>query len=103
MIQRKYSYKDLDGNHWPDADKGDNLFYAIDFTKWLTNEADTLDSVAWTLPDGITSSEEFIAGNEGHVKLSTPRVGNFKIICTMMSDDNGQIQENIIPMILKVY
>lgn len=104
MIKRKYIYTDIDGNHWPDAEMGDDLYYAIDFSCWLTNEADTIIAVRWTIPAGAHSSDEFLVGTEATVKISVDKPGSYKIIGTIDStDSNNVIQTNSVPMILKVF
>ena len=103
MIPKKYNYVEIDGNHWPDADKGDNLFYSLDFSCWLNGEEDSFVSAEWTLPDGVTSDESFIGVDEAVIKIHTPSIGSYKVICTLTSNDRGREQTNVIPMVLKVY
>jgi hypothetical protein len=103
MFIRKFNYNDIDGNHWPDADVGDELYYAIDFSCWLNNEADTIDSVVWAIPEGIEATDEYIDGTEAVIKLKTSGYGSFKVLCKMTSIDNGKAQTNAVPMVLKVF
>ena len=100
---KKYSYKDVDGVHFPDANTGDDLYYAVDVSAWLVTEADTLTSVQWSYPSSVTSSENFINGSEATIKLSTNKVGTFRITCKITSVENGKTQINSVPMMLRVY
>ena len=97
------SYTSSEGNHWPDANAGDDLYYSIDFSTWLTAEGDTLSSVSWTLPDEITSSDEFVDSNKAYIKLLTATAGKHTIKCTLQSTDAGKTQTNVVPIILEVY
>lgn len=103
MIQRKYSYTGIDGNHWPDAESGDDLYYSIDFSCWLTAELDSLVSVSWAISAGITSSNDFVVDTEASIKIFSPTPGSFRAVCTIVSQDNGVEQSNTVPMILKVF
>lgn len=40
-----------DGMNWKYKDSGAKLDYKLDFSAWL--DADTISSVAWTIPSGI--------------------------------------------------
>lgn len=100
---KKYSYEAVDGTHFPDANIGDDLYYAIDISPWLTEEADTLTSVTWSYPKGLTSSDNFLVGMEATIKVATNTVGSFRLTCKIESTENGKTQTNAIPMMLRVY
>ena len=100
---KKYSYKDVDGFHFPDANTGDDLFYAVDVSNWLVTEADTLSTVQWSYPSGVTSSENYLNGSEATIKIATNKVGTYKINCKITSIENGKTQVNTVPMMLRVY
>jgi hypothetical protein len=105
MIPKKFNYTTVDGNHWPDADKGDNLFYSIDISCFLEEEKDILVNVTWEVPDGLftESADQFVESNLATIKLHSPSHGSFVIKCTIDTVDNGRQQTNVIPMILTVY
>jgi hypothetical protein len=103
MIPKKYHYLDVDGNHFPDADEGDELIYTIDFSCWLTQERDDFVSAAWEVSSGAVLIEQFVEGTRALVKVSTPTVGTFKLVCTLNSTEAGKTQINKVPMMLKVY
>ena len=50
------------------------LTYTIDWTAWLSG-ADTLDTVVWTVPSGITSVLESNTGYKASIKLSGGTAG----------------------------
>jgi hypothetical protein len=102
-IPKKYSYTNTDGLHWPDAEAGDNLFYSIDFSCWLHEEGELIESFEWIVPEGIDEGESFITGTTGHVELGTPSIGSFKVKCKLITSELGLVQTNVIPMILRVY
>lgn len=102
-MRKSYYYKDIDGEHFPDAIKGDELFYSIMFTCWLTNEGDSVSSITWAVPDGLTLMEDFIQGGEAKAKIRADRVGSFKVICTINTNEGTETQSKNVPMILKVY
>jgi len=103
MMVRKYFYTSVDGNHFPDSDLGDDLYYAIDYSCWLASENDTLESIDWIVPEGISSDESFISGTNANIKISSDTVGSFKLICNIHTVENGKQQTNAVPMILRVF
>ena len=102
MMTRKFNYNDVDGNHWPDADVGDDLYYSVDFSCWLDQEFDVLLEAVWLIPDGLTSTDEYTQDKSAVIKLKSLRRGSFKCVCTLKSQNFDKIQSNVIPMILKV-
>jgi|TARA_B110000908_G_C10228649_1_gene439375 hypothetical protein len=107
MSFKDYYYKSTDGEHFPDAVLGSNLFYGLDFSCWLKNEEDTLVSIEWTLPDGVTSEDDFLQGTVGNIKLSPTRTGSFVINCVITTEEtlnfSTLLQEKSIDTILKVF
>lgn len=103
MNIKHYPYKDIDGNHWPDAALGDALFYAIDYSQWLTEENDELVSIAWTVPAGLVGSDGFEANGQANIKLTTEKRGSHKVVCAITTVENGFEQKKTVLMILKVY
>lgn len=99
---KDYFYTSYDGNHFPDAPKGSNLYYSIDITSWLNVENDSLVSVEWSFPKQITSEENFLVGMEATIKLLTNYSGTFRITCKITSVENGKEQVVAVPMMLTV-
>lgn len=102
-IPRKFPYKNIDGNHWPDADVGDDLYYALDLTCWLNSENDTIVGMRWEVPEGIEITNSFVLDNQANIKLKTDNIGVFKILGYLTSSELGFEQINAIPTMLKVY
>jgi len=102
MKIKRYTYTATDGIHWPDAFVGEDAFYSIDFTNWLSKTNDEVLTATWELPEGITSFENFISNNKAIIKLNTQIAGTYEIICSITSTDVSRTQTTIIPMMLKV-
>jgi hypothetical protein len=92
MYRRNRFYVDIDGDHFPDAYKSSDLYYAIDTTCWLQSEGDTLVGVVWETSDGITSSEDYLEGNRAVIKIATPNVGTYTVTALVTSNDSGKQQ-----------
>lgn len=103
-VVKKYPYKDVTGMHWPDANAGDDIYYAIDLTCLNEIDAETITSVDWVLPNEITSSDNYLNSDvtEAHVKLSTAIPGIYRIHAEINSIDAGKESKNRIRIILKV-
>jgi len=102
-LPKKYVHTNIDGEHWPDANVGDNLFYSLDLSCWVNSENELIESIEWTMPEGVTSEESFVTHNISHVKIHTPILGSFKISGKLVTSEFGLDQTNNIYMILKVY
>lgn len=102
MKAKKFGYTEIDGNHWPDADAGDDLYYSLNFECYLESEQETISDIEWMLPEGVTSSDDSIVGVSGLIKLATPYPGIFTIKCKLTTMDTGREQSQVIPMKLKV-
>lgn len=107
MSFKNFHYTDIDGEHFPDAILGSNLYYGLDLECWLTNESDSLVSVVWNVPEGIISCDDFVQGFVANVKLQATRTGSFIINCVMTSEETvlGKTirQEKSIDTVLKVF
>ncbi len=104
---KNFHYTDIDGEHFPDATLGSNMFYGLDFACWLDNESDTIVSVEWNLPDGVVSDDSFMQGTIGNVKLRPTRTGSFLINCVLTSEETYNAstlqQQKSINTVLKVF
>jgi hypothetical protein len=107
MSIKDFHYQEIDGDHFPDATLGSNLYYGLDFTCWLGNEEDVITGVEWNIPEGIDSMPSFITGNVGNIKLKPLRTGSFIINCVMTSEETLNTvtlrQEKSIDTMLKVF
>ena len=107
MLQKGYNYQDMDGEHWPDARIGDELYYEIEFSEWLNKENDTTVSVEWDVTEDLTILDEFNSGSSAFVKLATKKFGTFKAVCKLHLSETGQDdivyeQTKTVHMMLKV-
>lgn len=65
---------------WPDLYVGSEEYFVIDCTEYLRVEKDTLSSVVWTLPTGLTSLDEVIIElNKAAIKISASTSGTYYI------------------------
>jgi len=109
MNPKKYSRLEMDGQHWPDSDIGDNLLYGINFADYFVDSSgtfsstETIVSATWELSTGLSSSDDFIQGDIAFIKISSDTIGVFKAICTLNTIVDGKTQINKVPMMLTVY
>lgn len=69
------------------------LPFAVDWTDWLTNEADTADTFTWILPDGLTKAAEMTDGGKATVWLSGGTDGkNYDLTCRITTT-GGRIDD----------
>ena len=92
MHRKNRFYNAIDGDHFPDAIKGSDLYYSLDLTCWLENESDTLISVNWILSEGITSSDNYINSDKAVIKIATPSVGTYTVTAMVLTDEAGKQQ-----------
>lgn len=102
-MYKDYPYKDIDGNHWPDAPLGSDLFYSIDYSTWIVEEGDVLVSATWELPSGVTGTEAHEASGQAYIKIKAEERGSHHIKCTLTTTENGYNQNKVVNMVLKVY
>ncbi len=87
---------------WPDTYVGSEEYYAIDCGPYLTNENDTLDSVTWTLPTGLTQLDAQAVNNIAHVKIRTDSVGFYTVQFELNSIESGNTQKTLERIRLRV-
>lgn len=104
MIVRDFIYEDLDGSHWPDAELGSELIYAIDASEWSNREDDTITKYSWFSPnsDAVTIIDSFVDDSFAYVKLGAYKYGTYKIYCNITSEEAGIEQKKVIEMLLTV-
>lgn len=87
------SYKDVSGNaRWPDAVAGSEKYYGVDWDSFLTAENDTITSIAWTVPTGLTNLDDKQDGNTAIVKLRADTIGKYRVICEISTVEAGDTQ-----------
>jgi hypothetical protein len=97
------SYKDSLGRaNWPDANLGSAKYYGVDWSDYLTVENDTIGVVTWTIPTGLTGSDENVVSDVARVKISADSVGEYEVSCQITSTEGVETQTTIQKMRLKV-
>lgn len=103
LMKKNYVYTDAAGLHFPDADKGDAVYYALDLSCLVNSEAETINSVTWVLPEGMTELDSLIVeDSEAQVKIQADKAGVFVIKAIIESIDEGRTSTNTHKIILKV-
>lgn len=105
MNLKTYIYKAPDGVHFPDARVGEEKIYEIDLGPYLGHTYDSLEQAGWSADAGLEIIEEFlnVSIKLSKVKVKTPIIGSFTIICTVRSiSPAGTDQITKVPMIIKV-
>lgn len=105
MYLKDFVYKDNDGIHFPDARTGSENFYELDVKEYLIYEDEDLVRAEWTAEKGIEIIHDEIHKKEGIVaiKVKTPIVGSYSLVCRLITADHGVEQTTVIPMVIKVY
>ena len=83
---------------WPDKDPADVLDYALDFTDFLaqSDPDDTISSVIWTVPAGLTAGVQTVLGALAIAWLSGGTAGvNYAITCRMVTAGGRTIERNV--------
>ena len=97
------SYTDSAGlAWWPDAPLDSEKEYAVDWTAYLVAENDTISTVSWTVPTGMTSKDEYEVADEARIKLSADSTGSYEITCEMNSIEGAKTQKHIQVMHIDV-
>jgi hypothetical protein len=67
-------------DYWPAKDPNDILDYSIDFADWLGT--DTLATVTWTVPTGLTKGSQSNSSTVALVWLSGGTAGaTYEVLC----------------------
>ena len=62
---------------------GSHLDYAIDWSDWLT-EGDTITAAEWTVPEGLTKTDESATTTRATIWLSDGTAGEtYRLVCTI--------------------
>ena len=88
--------------HWPVAEVGEELYYGFNWTEWLNSENDSIDSVEWTVPSGLTELATALDGNYVYIKLGADTIGEYEITCTLTTSEGAATQKPIRKAWLKV-
>lgn len=92
------SWKDADGNwNWPKAYVGETKDYGIDLSTRMTDEGDTISSVTWTLPTGLTSADtdNNLTTKIMKVWIQADTAGDYEVDCEVATTDGADTQTYI--------
>lgn len=80
---------------WPDKDPADVLDYGLDLAEFLslTSPADTIASVAWTVPAGLTAGVQSHANGIATTWLSGGTAGTDYTITATITTTGGRTIE----------
>ena len=81
----------------PDA----NLDFSIDWTDWLDVVSDTISSVVWTVPSGITKTDESNTTTVATIWLSGGTVGTKYAIVGRITTAAGRVDDRTIEIVIK--
>ena len=97
------SYVDSEGlAHWTDCELGDEKEKFIDWSDWLTGQGDSLTTITWTVPSGLTNMSTWEADGIAYIKLSCDSAGTHEIVCALDSTDGAKTQKKHKTIYLKV-
>ncbi len=83
---------------WPAKDPSDSLDYSIDWTKQLAlpTTADTIATVVWTVPTGLTAGPQILSGNVTTAWLSGGTNGvEYLVTCRITTANNRIIERSV--------
>ena len=73
--------------------------YAIDWTEWL--DGDTIDTVEWTVPDGITEYATSNTTTVATIWLTGGTAGKEYAVVCQITTDGGRIDQRTITIRVK--
>ena len=81
-MKKQFAYKDVDGDHFPDGEVGDELEYGIDFGCYMenTNTELVVPAAVWTVPKGVEIvGNPFVFDNVAFITLKPLYPSSFSI------------------------
>jgi hypothetical protein len=80
---------------WPAKDPSDNLDYSIDWTDQLAlpSTPDTIATVAWTVPAGLTAGAQYHASGIATTWLSGGTAGTEYVVACRITTSAGRVIE----------
>lgn len=81
-------------------DPNANLPYSVDWSGWLPS-GETVDSVTWTVPSGITQVSASHTTTAATVRLSGGTAGtSYQLACRVTTTPSGYIDERTIEIVV---
>lgn len=104
MLLKDHFYEEPDGVHFPDARKGDEQVYGVNFSQYLQENEGRFVRVSWELESGLVKKHSWVAEDVAYIILSTPRKGSFTVQCTVDAvHPSGAALTKVVPLIVSVY
>ena len=100
-MKKQFAYNDVDGDHFPDGEVGDELEYGIDFKCYLddTNGELVTPAAVWTVPKGVDIiGAPFVFDNVAFITLKPLYPSSFSIRLQIHTEEDigGGTTGNII-------
>lgn len=82
---------------WPRKDPGDELDYSLDFTALLEPEGDDILAVTWTVPTGLSKTNETNTSLIATVWLAGGAAGtSYTVTCSVLTVQGRTIERSAI-------
>ena len=97
------SWIDSDGNaHWVDMRVGELKDYFINWVVRMAAEGDTLTSVVWDVPTGLTKTKQTEVDDKFYVWMDADTVGHYEVKATITATELGVTNTYIRVMHIEV-
>lgn len=77
------------------------LDYEVDWTAWLTEAGDTIDTSTWTVPDGITVDSDTHTATVATIWLSGGTLGTAYAVTNRITTAGGRTDERTIVILVR--
>ena len=82
----------------PDAEK----VYGFNWALWLAETSETISTSVWTVPTGLTSSDETKDDTQTSIKISGGTAGEtYEVVNRITTSTHGQIEEWTMEFIIE--
>lgn len=85
---------------WDPKDPDEVIDYGIDFSDRLA-DGETIASVSWTVPDGLTGTSEQTVGNVVLKRLSAGTEGQTYSVTAEITTSSGQVMDQTAQLKIK--
>lgn len=82
-------------------DPDEKLDYAVDWSLWLANEGDTVGSVEWIVPTGITKVLDSVVGGAAIIWLEGGTIGRDYDVTCRLTTDGARVKERTITIMVR--
>ena len=84
---------------WPDKDPADVLDYGLNWSDQLAliSPADTISSVTWTVPAGLTAGAQFLVSGVATIFLSGGTAGtDYSVTCRIVTAGARTLERSVM-------